>query len=258
MPTQQRRPLIFAHRGASAYAPENTLAAFERAIEQAADLVELDSKLSADQRVVVIHDQTVERTTNSSGHVSEMTYQQLRSLNASYQWADQFPNQHIPLLEEVIEACAGKIKINIELTNYRSPFDGLADRVVEIVRHYQLQDQVIISSFHPIPLRRFHDLLPEVPLGFLARQGRQGFLSRGWLGRALVPYDSLHPEKSDITPRLMANAKKYNYPVYSFTVNDPGEMSNLISMGVDGLITDDPIMAHQVIDSAPAWVLNNG
>jgi glycerophosphoryl diester phosphodiesterase len=245
-----RRPLIFAHRGASAYAPENTLAAFLRAIEQKADLIELDTKLSADQRVVVIHDQTVDRTTNGSGHVSKMTYQQLKSLNASFQWEEVFPNQHIPLLEEVIEACIGKIRFNIELTNFRSPFDELADRVVGIIRYYQLHDQVLVSSFHPVPLRRFHELLPEVSLGFLARQGSQGFLSRGWLGRALVPYNSHHPEKSDITTGLIASARKHGHLVFPFTVNDPVEMSDLIRMGVDGLITDDPITAHQVIDAA--------
>lgn len=245
---QQRRPLIFAHRGASAYAPENTLAAFLQAVEQKADLIELDSKLSADQRVVVIHDPTVDRTTNGTGHVSAMTYQQLKALNASFQWEELFPNQHVPLLEEVIEACSGKIRFNIELTNFRSPFDLLADRVVDIIRHYQLQDQVLISSFHPIPLRRFHALLPEVPLGFLARQGIQGFLSRGWLGRALLAYDSLHPEKSDITPQLINRARKYGHQIYSFTVNDPGEMHELIRLGVDGLITDDPVAARRVID----------
>ena len=108
MAAQQQRPLIFAHRGASAYAPENTLAAFELAIQQKADLIELDAKLSADQRVVIIHDRTLERTTNGYGRVEDHTYAELQKFNASYTFQEQFPNEKIPLLEKSWD-CAGEI-----------------------------------------------------------------------------------------------------------------------------------------------------
>lgn len=248
MDLQTRIPLIFAHRGASAYAPENTLAAFELAIQQQADLVEIDTKLSADRRVVVIHDQTVDRTTDGTGRVSRLTYPTLRTLNASYRFKDSYPGEFIPTLEEVVEVCAGRIRLNIELGNYFTPLDHLEVEVSRIIDQYHLQEEVIVSAFHPIPLRRFHNLSPQVVIGFLARKGIQGYLSRGWLGRALVPYDALHPEKSDVTPDLIAASRKFGCPVHTFTVNDPSEMAKLVSLGVDGLITDDPLAARSVIN----------
>jgi glycerophosphoryl diester phosphodiesterase len=249
MPMQKRRPLIFAHRGASAYAPENTLAAFELAIQQGPDLVELDAKLSKDRRVVIIHDLTVDRTTDGSGRVADLTFDELRKFNASFLFRDQYPDQKIPTLEEVLDLCRGKIRINIELTNYFSPFDQLAVEVSRIINHYQVQEEVIVSAFHPIPLNKFHALSPEVQIGFLARKGWQGYLSRSWLGRIPVPYDALHPEKSDVTPELIAKAHNFGCPVHAFTVKVAQEMKKLISLGVDGLFTPDPLLAQSEIET---------
>ncbi|HUV27124.1 MAG TPA: glycerophosphodiester phosphodiesterase family protein [Anaerolineales bacterium] len=246
---QTRSPLIFAHRGASAFAPENTLAAFETAIQQKADLIEVDAKLTADHHVVVIHDQTVDRTTDGSGRVADLPLAALRELNAGYNFRDQHPHETIPTLAEVFEVCAGRIRINIELKNFATPFDRLPEEVSRIIDYYQLHSEIIVSSFHPIPLRRFRDLSPEIPIGFLAKRGLPGFLSRSWLGRAIVPFDALHPEKGDISPSLMSKARRFGYHIHTFTVNDPVEMAYLITLGVNGLITDDPQLARQVIAS---------
>lgn len=252
MVLQKLRPLIFAHRGASAHAPENTIAAFELAIQHKADLIELDAKLSADQRVVLVHDRTVDRTTDGTGRVADLPYAALRELNASYKFRDQYPDEIIPTLEQVIEVFGGKIGINIELTNYTTPFDRLATEVARIIRKYQLQDQVFVSSFHPVPLRRFHDLYPEIPIGFLAKPGLPGYLSRGWLGRSIVPFAALQPEKSDVTPRLISAGQRFGHRIHTFTVNDASEMRYLISLGVDGIITDHPLLASQVIADNPS------
>jgi glycerophosphoryl diester phosphodiesterase len=249
MGNQPHQPLVYAHRGASAYAPENTLAAFELAIQHKADLIELDAKLTADQQVVVIHDRTVDRTTNGAGRVSELTLSEIRKLNAGNKFQDHYPHEKIPTLEEVIELCKGRICLNIELSNYAHPLDRLPYETANKIKHYQLQDQIIISSFHPIPLWRFQRLEPGVLIGFLARSGYSGFLSRSWLGRALVHYNALHPEKSDVNPALINHARKSGHKVVPFTVNDPEEMKKLIALGVDGLITDDPQLAREVISS---------
>lgn len=127
--------------------------------------------------------------------------------------------------------------------------DQLAIEVSRIINHYQIQEKVIVSAFHPIPLNKFHALSPEVQIGFLARRGWQGYLSRGWLGRFLVAYDALHPEKRDVTPELIAKARKSGCPVHAFTVNEAAEMKKLLSLGVDGLITDDPLLACSEIKS---------
>lgn len=249
MGNQSHLPLVYAHRGASAYAPENTLAAFELAIQQNADVIELDVKLTADQQVVVIHDQTVNRTTNGAGRVSDFSLSDIRKLNAGYKYKDQYPQERVPTLEEVLELCKGRILLNIELSNYANPLDRLPYETDKRIKHHQLQEQIIISSFHPVTLLRFRRLEPKMPIGFLARSGYSGFLSRSWLGRVLVQYDALHPEKRDVNPDLINQARRSGYKVIPFTVNKPEEMKKLITLGVDGLITDDPQLARKVISS---------
>ncbi|MES0359739.1 MAG: glycerophosphodiester phosphodiesterase family protein [Anaerolineales bacterium] len=240
-------PLIFAHRGASAYAPENTIAAFDLAIQQNADVIELDTKLSADGHVVVIHDQSVDRTTDGSGRVSELSLANLRELDAGSHFSDTSHGEQIPTLEEILEIFAGRIFFYIELTNYRSPFDALPMKVAQLIDRYDLDTQILVSSFHPVPLRRFHHLLPSIPIGFLAKRGTAGLISRRWFGNALVPYQAIHPEKSDISPTLITKAHQSGKRVHTFTVNSADEMAKLLSLNVDGIITDDPLLAHQVV-----------
>jgi glycerophosphoryl diester phosphodiesterase len=240
-------PLIFAHRGASAHAPENTLAAFELAIQQNADVIELDTKLSADGHVVVIHDQSVDRTTNGSGRVSELTLVSLRELDAGSHFSDTFRGEQIPTLEEVLEIYAGRTFLNIELTNYRTPFDALPMKIAQLIELCDQETQILVSSFHPIPLRRFHHLLPSIPIGFLAKRGAAGVISRSWIGNALIPYQAIHLEKSDVSSALITKAHQSGKRVHTFTVNSADEMAKLLSLNVDGIISDDPIIAHQVI-----------
>jgi glycerophosphoryl diester phosphodiesterase len=249
MANQSQRPLIFAHRGASAYAPENTLAAFEIAIQQGADWIEMDAKLSADQQVVIIHDRTVDRTTDGSGRVSDLPLSSLKKLNASYEFRDQYPHENIPTFSEVLELCTGRIRINLELGNYATPFDHLPEELAKIIKNHPHKTSILVSAFHPVPLRKFHSIEPEVKISLLARRGIAGYLSRGWLGRRLIPYDALHPDKSDVTPSMIKTARKFGYLINPFTVNDRAEMVHLISLGVNGLITDDPRLAGEVIVS---------
>lgn len=238
-----RSPLIIAHRGASAHAPENTIAAFDLAILMKADVIELDTKLTADGHVVVIHDQNVDRTTNGSGKVNNMPLAELRELDAGSHFGEDFKNEHIPTLEEVFELYTGKIFINNELTNYITPFGNLPEKVSQLIDYFALENHVLISSFHPILLRRFHELSPNIPLGFLAKSGPAGFLSRSWLGRAIVNYQTLHPEKRDVSPNLVKKAHHSGQRVHPFTVNAPEEMAKFFSMGVDGIYADDPALA---------------
>ena len=240
-----RSPLIIAHRGASAHAPENTLSAIKLAIQKKADVIELDTKLTADEQVVVIHDQTVDRTTNGSGRVNNLPLAALRELDAGAHFGEDFQNEPIPTLEEVFEVCAGKTLFILELTNYQTPFDTLAEKVSQLIAHFALKNHILVSSFHHIPLRRFHKLSPTIPIGFLAKSGSAGFLSRSWLGRAVVHYHAIHPEKSDVSPNLVKKAHKSGQRVHPFNVNEPEEMVELFTMGVDGVITDDPALARQ-------------
>ncbi|MFZ6031533.1 MAG: glycerophosphodiester phosphodiesterase [Chloroflexota bacterium] len=245
-------PTVFAHRGASLHAPENTLAAFTLAVQHGADAIELDAKLSADGQVVVIHDQTVNRTTGSHGKVGEMTLAALKRLDAGSCFDAAYRGEPIPTLDEVFEVIGKQTFTNVELTNYASPRDDLPDRVAELVRCHDLAGRVMFSSFNPRALQRAHALLPAVPLGLLALPGPKGWPMRAWPGRLLVPYQALHPEKTDTHGRLVAGLHQLGRRVHVWTVNDETEMRRLFSLGVDGIFTDDPRLAKQVLRSLPA------
>lgn len=239
------RPIIFAHRGSSAYAPENTLAAFELAVRQGADAIELDTKLSADGQVVVIHDQTLDRTTSQSGRVRDFTLAEIRKLEAGSHFDIAFKGEPIPTLDKVLEAVGKRIYINIEIANYATLTDKLPVKVAELVKRYEMEERVIFSSFNPLALLRTRRILPEVPTGLLAIAGSSGNWARSWPGR-LIHYKSLHPEQRDVTPDLVKQAHQKGHPVFVYTVNRADEMNMLFEMGVDGIFTDDPVLAQQV------------
>ena len=193
------RPTLFAHRGSSMVAPENTLAAFELAVRQGADAIELDAKLSKDGAVMVIHDQTVERTTGAKGRVRQLTLAELRELDAGSFFDASFKGEKIPTLDEVFEAVGKKTYINVELTNYASPTDSLPEKVAEMVLAHGLVGRVFFSSFNPLALIRARGRLPLVPGGLLCIAGQPGAWARGWAGR-MAGYQALHPER-EISPR---------------------------------------------------------
>ena len=241
-------PMIMAHRGASAFAPENTLAAFELALRQEADAIELDTKLSLDMVPVVIHDQTVDRTTTSSGRVRELPMAQLRKMDAGSHFDITFRGEPIPTLDEVFQAVGKRTFINVELTNYASPTNSLPEKVAELVKRHDLTSRVLFSSFNPLALVRIRRLLPEVPIGLLALSGRKGAWARSWPGR-LISYYSLHPEMGDTTPKLIQRSHQRGHKLFVYTVNEEDEMRRLFQIGVDGIITDDPVLAQRVRQS---------
>lgn len=243
------RPVIIAHRGASAHAPENTLAAFELALRQGADAVELDAKLTADGQVVVFHDQTVDRTTGGKGRVKDLSLAELRKLDAGSHFDCAFRGEPIPTLDEVFKAVGQLTYINVELTNYSSLTDNLPEKVAALVRRHKLTRRVLFSSFNPIALVRIRRLLPDMPIGLLAFSGRKGALARSWIGRWLS-YQALHPEVSDVTAALVANAHRRGCRVHVYTVNRSDDMRQLFAFGVDGIFTDDPVLARQALTVA--------
>lgn len=246
MYAQLPRPAIFAHRGASAYAPENTLAAFELAVRQNADAIELDAKLSADGFVVVIHDQTVDRTTDGTGRVRDLPVAALQKLDAGRAYDEAFRHERVPTLGEVFEAVGRQILINVELTNYLSPKDSLPDKVAELVSRHNIAQHVMFSSFNPLALRRIHRQLPDVPLGLLAFRGRGGAWARSRLGR-WVPYQALHPAAIDTCPRLIQQQQARGFRVHTYTVNTAEDMQRFFEWGVDGIFTGDVPLARRVL-----------
>ena|SRR5215213_2849218 len=243
------RPVIFAHRGASAHAPENTLAAFELALVQQADAIELDVKLSSDGYVVVHHDPTIDRTTNGKGRIKDLSLSELKKLDAGSFFSETFRGEKIPTLEEVFEVVGKRTFINVELTNYKTPRDPLVEMVCMLVKKHKMQKRVIFSSFLASNLSKARSFLPEVPRGLLALNGLLGAWARSF-GFAFGKYQALHPFVKDMTQQEAARVHRLKRRVHVWTVNEEQEMRRLFSWDVDGIFTDDPQLARRVRSEA--------
>ncbi len=241
---QLGRPFVFGHRGAPAHAPENTLLAFERALQDGADGLELDVKLSRDGQVVVMHDASLERTTDGTGRVNRHSLDALRQLDAAAHFPAVTERVPVPTLEEVLARFGQRTIINIELTNYTSPFDALPRRVIALVRRFGLQERVLISSFFPQNLWQVAVFAPLLYRGMLAEPNRLGRVVNRGLWR--VGAQALHPHLQDVTPQLVAAVHRAGGRVHVYTVNRPQDMRRLRSWGVDAIFTDDPALARQV------------
>lgn len=241
-----KRPTIFAHRGSSAYAPENTIEAFELALEQGANGIELDAKLSADGNVIVMHDDTVDRTTNGTGQVRALTLPALKQLDAGSKHPPNFKPYQIPTLDEVFEAVGAKIFINVELTNYTSPRDDLPDKVISLIKKHNLETSILLSSYNILALIQARKLLPKIPLGYLTYGGQAEATLKTRLVR-FGPLLALHPAESDVTNQLIHTAHQAKCRIHTYTVNQPDRMQQLFSAGIDGIFTDNPVLALKVL-----------
>ncbi len=240
------RPILLAHRGDLAHAPENTLPSFQQAIQKGADGVELDAKLTSDGHVVVIHDTTVDRTSDGKGKVASLTLDAIRKLDAGSWFNEKFKGTQIPLLEEVFETVGKDKLINIELTNYSTPRDGLVDKVCELIKRHGNYQQIIFSSFFASNLKRCEQLLPEIPRGLLAMPGIVGIWTRSF-GFMFGEYQALHPHISSVSREQIQRVHRLKRRVHVWTANLPEEVSKLKEMGVDGIFTDDPAMAYKAL-----------
>jgi len=238
-------PYFFAHRGASAHAPENTLASFKLALEQGAPAIEFDVKLSADGVVVIHHDPTLERTTTGAGTLSQHTLAQLKQIDAGAWFGDSFRGETIPTLEEVFQALGGKIFMNIELTNYATGLDNLVPGVAQLVKKYGLQESVMYSSFFPHNLMRAAALTPDVPRGQLALPGVAGWWQRAW--GDLLTLQADHPFDGDVRHETVQKSHQKSRRVHVWTVNEPETLRRLWKMGVDGIFTDNPLIARDAL-----------
>lgn len=233
------RVLNLAHQGANAAAPANTLAAFRLAAEMGADGVELDAQLSRDGEVVVIHDFTVDRTTDGRGVVRGLTLAQLKELDAGARFDPTFAGERIPTLQEVFDAVGHRLLVNVEIKSLPGRSRGLEAEVVRLIEDNNLAHQVIVSSFNPLSLRKVKRLNPNVPTALLHAPGQSFLLRRAWLA-PLAPHEFRHPHHTLVDERLMVWARREGYRVNTWTVDEPEEMRRLLALGVDGIITDHP------------------
>lgn len=231
---QSGKTLVFGHRGAMAAAPMNTLAAFQLAYEQAANGIELDVQLSKDGRLIVLHDFTVDETTDGQGNAADFTLAELKQLDAGSWFSPEFSGERIPTLDEVFAAFGEKLLINVEIKSRFDSRDNGEALVATCIRRHQMADRVIVSSFDPEVLARFKSLCPDVMLGYLYLPTSPPELLE------TVYHDARHPWHDVIDEAYMALSKAKGLFVNAWTVNDPQRAIALSRLGVNGVITDDP------------------
>lgn len=233
-----------AHRGASGYAPENTLAAFDKAVEMQADYIEIDVQLSKDDLPVVIHDDTLDRTTNGTGNVSAYTLEELRSLDAGSWFDKKYAGEKIPSLNEVLEMYGEKINILIEL---KSPelYPGVEEKVAEALAKYKLDtsNNIVIQSFNHPSVIKSAELLPEITHGVLAGENYKNVTDQQ-LQEFAAYAEYFNPNLKIVSSELVDNVHQAGMKISPYTIKTKAEAERIYKFGVDGLITDYPDYAE--------------
>ncbi len=238
------RQLIIAHRGASRRAPENTLAAFRRAVADGADAFELDARLSADGKVVIIHDRNLLRTTGATGRVSRTESGTIRRLSAGFWFSPEFDGERVPFLEEALDIADGRVGVNIELKfdSRREDPGPLVRRVCDIVRDRPRRDNVLISSFHHRALELQRTVAPGIGTGVLVYPPgvptTSGVRLAGRLGAGWLIYSG-----GNIRKAFVDRARSGGFGTLEYTVDGRARLRRAAAMGVDGVITNDPAAA---------------
>ena len=236
------RPMVIAHRGFSGQAPENTLVAIEKAIELGADMVEIDVTLTADGHVVVIHDETLERTTDGSGPVLETSLEAMQLLDAGSWFDERFAGEKVPTLSQVLELVKDRILLNVEI-KHEAVTDqaegGIAQKVDELVRGHGLETAVIVSSFDPRPLAHLRELGSAlVTASLYAKQLHGGMKPSEVI--AQVGATAFNVGGRHIDEAMLADAHRHGIPVSVYTINETADMKRLLDHGVRALFTDHP------------------
>jgi glycerophosphoryl diester phosphodiesterase len=246
--------LRIGHRGASAECPENTLASFARALELGVDMIECDLQLTHDGHVVVFHDWTLERTSNGSGVVRELSLAAIRRLDAGSWRAPHFAAERVPTLDETLDLVLPAAHLNLELKcrGPRADARALAEASVAAVAARGAFDRVVFSSFDGTCLEELRAVSAEARIGVLwdAPPFPAAFARAARLGAV-----ALHPRASTVTPELMREAHGEGLLVYVWTVNRPDEIVRLVRLGVNGVISDHPTRlagAREILRSTPS------
>ena len=224
--------VIIGHRGARGLEPENTLLSYQTAMRLGADMIELDVHQTNDGHLVCIHDEKVDRTTDGTGLIAEMSLKELQQLDAGH-------NEHIPLLSEVLDLARDRISVNIELKVI-----DVEKQVIDMVQERDMKNEVIVSSFLHDTLQTIHTIDEEIKTAVLISKKQDD----------IVQYvENLHsvalnPLYKLVTPDLISQIHEHQIKLYSWTINEPKLMTDFVKMGVDGIITDFPNIAIKTLD----------
>jgi glycerophosphoryl diester phosphodiesterase len=249
-PRIEGRPLVFAHRGASAEAPENTLAAFRLAGERGADGVELDVWRCATGELVVAHDDDLRRVGGSPLVVRAAPLAALRAVDVGSWKGERFRGERVPLLSEVLEAVpTGVVNVELKSARFTLPDLGLARDVARLVRELRVEERVIVSSFDFRLVAAFRAFAPQVATALLFEDG---LLSRGRvaLAAAVLRPSALNPALGLVTPERVERWSRGGRGVAVWTVDAPADVERLCALGVSGIFANDPARAREVVRRA--------
>lgn len=237
-------PLIYAHRGASGLFPENTMEAFHAAVRRRADGIELDVQLSQDNKLVVIHDHQLDRTTSGTGLVRRHTLQELRQFRADKDSQSRFSKARIPTLREVFHAFADTpMRFIIEMKNFFLNQPHLEEKVIEQIRRFQLTDRTILSSFNFDSLLRIKEIDPQQTTGLLY----VGPLEKPWEVAERYQADQIHVPNDQLKADTIKQAHKCGLTVLGWTINSSRQLQEAYELGVDGVITNYPGRAKKIL-----------
>ncbi|MGE8204459.1 glycerophosphodiester phosphodiesterase [Heyndrickxia sp. NPDC080065] len=238
--------LIFAHRGSAGTHPENTMEAFLAAEKSGSDGIELDVHLSKDGEIVVIHDETVDRTTNGKGFVNQLLLKEIKELNASYKFKTfqsfiRVPR--IPVLKEIFDWMRGNdLLCNIELKNGKIEYPFLEEKVIQLIRDYQYEERIIISSFNHYSLIHCYQLAPEIETAALYSDS----LYMPWVYARAIRAKGIHPNIKSASDMIINGAIENGIAIRPYTVNKDNEIERLIRVKCSAIITDYPEKAIKI------------
>jgi glycerophosphoryl diester phosphodiesterase len=234
--------LRVGHRGARGHAPENTMASFKRGVELGATVVETDVHLTRDGQVVLIHDETVDRTTNGKGFVKDQTLAELKALDAGSWFDPKFAGERIPTLTELLEWAHDHTPVAIEIKNGPIYYPGLVEKTIGLLRQYDMMQQALLLSFDHFALREAKMIAPEIASGIL------------YVGRLIDPVaaaqaagaQAIHPLWTYVTPALVETAHAAGLAISPWCPNDVPTIRYLSDMGVDSIGSDYPDLFDQI------------
>jgi len=232
---------VMAHRGASTETPENTMAAFQKAIDDMADYIELDVQLTSDGEVIVMHDSNAYRTTGVDENIVNMTYKEVRRLDAGSWYSDEYKGEKVPGLREVLELAQGKIKLNIEL----KPADNgeeLARKTVALIEKYNMENDCVVTSFSSSALLAAKSCNENIRVGYILSAAYGDYYD-------MKNIDFFSVNAAFLSKRTIDAIHNSGKQVYAWTVNNKDSIKNLTNKGVDGVITDNPVLARETIYS---------
>lgn len=235
---------IWAHRGASGYAPENTLEAFWLAYEMGADGIELDVQLTSDRQIVVLHDETINRTSDDTGYVANLTLEKLKTLHFN-KTHPEYAKATIPTLQEVLALVKPTpMIVNIELKTGVNFYEGIEEAVLRLVQDMGMEDRVIYSSFNHASIMRIKRLKPDATCGFLYCDGIYKVAEYA----KTYGIEALHPSLNNMQyPQLIEQCRDMDIKLHVWTVNEKKDMQQMLDLGVDAIITNYPDRAYEVI-----------